>query len=91
MGMSAGKIDTVAEILRFTADGSSKKALQDKTGLTSDLLDKYLVLLESKNLVRILRDEKGKSESVKATERGIKFLDLYDAMHVKYLSISHSK
>lgn len=86
--MGPGNLDVIAAILQLGVDGSSKKILQDETELTPSLLDKQLALLESKNLVRILRDENGNIGSVKTTERGAKFLEMYEAMRAKYLSIN---
>jgi predicted transcriptional regulator len=89
--MSATNTDVAAAILEQSIDGSSKKALQHSTGLAFHLLDKHLVLLESKKLVRILRDENSKKESIKITQKGIKFLILYDAMYMKYILTATSK
>lgn len=89
-GMAAGNIDDVAAILESSINGSSKKGLQSETGLALELLNRHLPLLESKNLVRILRDKDGKHETIKITERGTRFLEIYQAMREKYLSIATS-
>jgi predicted transcriptional regulator len=83
--MHPGKVDVVAAILELCKDDFSKKALQ-KTGLASDMLNEQLALLESKHLIRILRDKQGKEESIKTTERGIKFLELYQSIMTRYLT-----
>ena len=84
--MLEGKVDEVAAILESSTNGSSKQALQDKLKITSSLLDEYLQMLLSKDLIRILRDKNRKSESIKTTERGERFLELYDSIKARYLT-----
>ena len=84
--MLEGKVDLVAAILESSIDGSSKQSLQDKLDITSILLDEYLQMLSSKNLVRIWKDKDRKSESIKTTERGERFLELYDSIKSRYLT-----
>jgi len=82
--MLEGKIDLVAAILESSINGSSKQALQDKLDITSNLLGEYLQMLSSRTLVKILKDRK--SESVNTTERGERFLELYDSIKTRYLT-----
>ena len=84
--MLEGKVDMVAAILESSTNGSSKQALENKLEITSRLLDEYLQMLLSKDLIRILRDKNRKSESVKTTERGERFLELYDSIKERYLT-----
>jgi len=84
--MLVGKIDLAAAILESSIKGSSKQALQNKLDITSNLLDEYLQMLSSKNLVRIWKDKERKSEGIKTTERGERFLELYDSIKTRYLT-----
>jgi len=84
--MLEGKVDLVAAILDSCINGSSKQSLKDKLDITSGLFDEYLQMLSSKNLVSILIDKSGKSESIKTTERGERFLELYDSIKTRYLT-----
>lgn len=84
--MRAGKVDYAAAILDFSIDGSSRRALVDKTGITSVLLEEYLDLLVSKDLVRLVHDKNGKHESIKTTDRGVRFLELYQSIKARYLT-----
>ena len=84
--MLEGKVDLVAAILQTSISGSSKQGLQVKLKVTSRVLDEYIKMLLSKDLIRILQDKKTKSESVKTTQRGEQFLELYDSIKARYLT-----
>lgn len=89
--MQKGKVDTVALILRLSRadNGVSKKKLQDESNLTVELLNDHLSTMVSKNLIEYVNAKSKRKEDViiRITERGVKFLDLYDAIKIKYLTI----
>jgi hypothetical protein len=81
-------------ILQLCRNGASKRVLQDRIGLSDREIDEYLDLLISKNLINIGPVSKGKEKDTKGitpTRRGVRFLDLYDAIRIKYLTASHKK
>jgi len=80
------KVDLVAAILDFSIQGASKRALQSQVKISSSMLDRYIQTLLSKDLVSILEDKSGKNQSIKTTERGEKFLQLYDSIRSRYLT-----
>jgi predicted transcriptional regulator len=84
-----GKVDTAASILELTAEGASKQYLMNRTDLSGDELQGYLTMLESKDLIRILKAKGGKeaAATIKITKRGIQFLNLYGSITAKYLTL----
>jgi len=85
-----GKIDTAASILELTTEGASKQYLKNRTNLSADVLEEYLTMLGSKDLVRILKARGGKEDAaatIKITKRGIQFLNLYNSVTAKYLTL----
>jgi predicted transcriptional regulator len=91
--MRAGKVDIVAAILQFSSKpaGSSTKELQRMTNLGAKQLDVYLKMVEKKHLITISASGNVKGlTSIKITERGNKFLDMYEAVKMKYLTASPS-
>ncbi|TLY03881.1 MAG: hypothetical protein E6K92_04250 [Thaumarchaeota archaeon] len=91
--MEAGKLDIVAAILQScsSAGGSSKKELRSKTDLGIKQLNELLKMMEVKNLISKPASDSGRHRiTVKITERGIKFLVMYDAVQMKYLTTSSS-
>ena len=86
LGMPDEKVDLVAAILNFSIQGASKQALQTEVKISSSMLDRYVKMLLSKDLISILADKSGKNQSIKITERGEKFLQLYDSIRTRYLT-----
>lgn len=84
-----GKVDTAASILELTTEGASKQYLKNRTDLSGDELEDYLTMLESKDLIRILKAKGGKevAATIKITKRGIQFLNLYGSITAKYLTL----
>jgi predicted transcriptional regulator len=84
-----GKVDTAASILELTTEGASTQYLKNRTDLSGDELENYLTMLESKDLIRILKSGSGKeaSATIKITKRGIQFLNLYGSITAKYLTL----
>lgn len=94
--MQRGKVDAVATILRLSRaeNGLSKKELQIKLDLPANLLNEYLAAMVSKNLVEYVhakRKRKNADETIRVTDRGIKFLELYDAVKIKYFTIASAR
>jgi predicted transcriptional regulator len=90
--MQRGTVDAVASILRLTRtnNGLSKKKLQEELDLPVVLLNHYLSTMVSKNLVEIVNEKgkrKGADKIIRITDRGIKFLELYDTIRTKYLTL----
>lgn len=79
-----GKVDIAAAILQLSVKETSQKALEEKTGISSKNLAEHLKTLQSKKLVSISKAD-GK---VRMTKRGSQFLDLYNSIHSKYLTVS---
>ncbi|HEY7733199.1 MAG TPA: winged helix-turn-helix domain-containing protein [Nitrososphaera sp.] len=84
-----GKVDTAASILELTTEGASRQYLKNRTDLSGDELENYLTMLESKDLIRILKSGIGKeaTATIKITKRGIQFLNLYGSITAKYLTL----
>jgi len=91
--MQAGKVDVVAAILQSCSGpgGSSKKELRSKTDLGIKQLNELLKTMEAKNLISKSASGSGRDRiTVKITERGTKFLVMYDVVKMKYLTASSS-
>ena len=91
--MQAGKLDIVAAILQSCSSpaGSSKKELRSKTNIGIKQLNELLKMMEAKNLISKSAPDSGRDRiTLKITERGIKFLVMYDAVKMKYLTASSS-
>ena len=84
--MQAGKVDVVAAILQYCSfpAGSSINELRTRTNLGAKQLNEYLNVMETKNLITISSPKK--SNEIKITQRGKRFLDMYDALRMKYLT-----
>jgi DNA-binding MarR family transcriptional regulator len=80
-----GKVDDAAAILELSTDDRSLGELARKLKTSRDELNTILTLLESKQLIRLRR--KANDIRVDITERGIKFLDLYNSLKSKFLKI----
>lgn len=81
-------------ILQLCAHGASRRVLQSKSGLDDRQLDEYLNLLISKNLINMIpstNKTENDSKGITPTDRGTRFLDLYNAIRVKYLTTSSTK
>lgn len=83
-----GKVDIAAAILKLSSKGVSKQVLENRTNLSASLLQEYLDLLKSKQLISIQVEGKDRTAIVKTTKRGTRFLNLYDSINVKYLTVS---
>jgi len=88
--MQTGKVDKVASILRFVRSHKSfsKKELKIKLDLPDNMINDCLNTLISKKLAEYV-DVKPKGigkKTMKITERGMKFLELYDAIRIRYLT-----
>ena len=79
-----GKVDIAARILEFASKEPSLKLLEAKMDLSNKVLDDNLKLLTSKDLIGISKTDK----KVSITKRGTKFLELYNSIHAKYLTVS---
>src|SRR5205809_2431735 len=91
--MQAGKVDVIAAILQSCSSpaGSSKKELRSKTNIGIKKLNDLLKMMEAKNLISKSASGNGRNRiTLKITERGIKFLLMYDAVRMKYLTASSS-
>ena len=83
------RTDIVALILELTKDKTmSTSDLQTKTNLSPAKLNQILELLVTKGLIRTTSGNKGKVTEITPTERGIAFLELYNAIKMKYLTVS---
>ena len=80
-----GKVDDAAALLELSIDDISPGELARKLKTSTDELNKIIKLLESKQLIRLLR--KNKDILVNITDRGLKFLDLYNSLSSKFLRI----
>lgn len=80
-----GKVDDAAAILELSIDDRSLVDLARKLKASNDELNKTITLLESKELIRLRR--KNNDTRVDITERGLKFLDLYNSLGSKFLKI----
>lgn len=80
-----GKVDDAAAILELSIDDRSLVDLARKLKASNDELNKTITLLESKELIRLRR--KNNDTRVDITERGLKFLDLYNSLRSKFLKI----
>jgi predicted transcriptional regulator len=94
--MQRGRVDSVASILRSsrTNNGLSKKKLQTESDLPAELLNDYLSTMLAKNLIEFdnaKNRKKGTEATIRITERGIKFLELYDAIKIKYFTAASAR
>lgn len=88
------KVEIAAMILHLCRNGASRRVLQARIGLDDRELDEYLGLLVSKNLINVGPTSKGierDSKGISPTGRGVRFLDLYNAIRIKYLTASSVK
>ena len=77
-----GKVDLTAAILELALKGIPSQSIQEKMNISPTDFGKHLRMLESKALINV-----SKPGRVKITKRGIRFLDLYNSIHARYLSI----
>ena len=80
-----GKVDDAASILELSIDDRSLVDLARRLKTSHDELNKTIALLESKELIRLRR--KNNDTRVDITERGLKFLDLYNSLSSKFLKL----
>jgi predicted transcriptional regulator len=87
--MSLDKVEITAMILQLCINGASRHELQSKTELEDGQLEEYLQLLISKKLINFGVDNRAKSRSkqVIPTDRGIRFLNMYEAIKIRYLTV----
>jgi predicted transcriptional regulator len=90
MGMQKGKVDDAASILRLirTVKGLSSKELKTKIELSPELVNYHLNMLVSKKLAELIdaKDRREDHQVIRITDRGTKFLELYEAIKIKYLT-----
>jgi predicted transcriptional regulator len=79
--MENPKVDVVAAILKYCI--SPKNELRK---IHHDQLDSYLEFLLSKNFIELQSVKRGNHDSAKTTEKGARFLELYDAIKFKYIT-----
>ena len=77
-----GKVDLTAAILELAVKESPMQSIQERLSISSADFSKHLQKLESKALISVSKPDK-----VKITKRGIQFLDLYNSIRARYLSI----
>lgn len=78
-----GKVDLAASILQLVSKETSPDLLLEKLHLSSKILDEQIRMLKSRDLITVSKG--GKSVSI--TKRGRRFLDLYDSIHSRYLTV----
>ncbi len=84
-----GKVDIAAAILEFALKGLSLQDLQARMSVSRGTLEENLTLLKSKDLISFQKGSKKEPTTiVRTTKRGIQFLNMYNSMSVKYLTIS---
>jgi predicted transcriptional regulator len=68
-----GKVDLAAVLLELVMNETSVQSLHERSGLSSRSIATQIKMLKTKKLV----DTLNAGRTVKITERGIQFLDLY--------------
>jgi predicted transcriptional regulator len=90
LGMQAGRVDTIASMLHLilTSKKLSRKEMTSKLDVHVDVIDELVETMISKNLAEYVegRGKNNEAPPIRITERGVKFLELYEAMRLKYLS-----
>lgn len=77
-----GKVDLTAALLELALTEIPAQSIQERLGLSPTDFGKHLLMLESKALISVSKPSK-----VKITKRGMQFLDLYNSISARYLSI----
>ena len=78
-----GKVDVAAMILDLASSEILAQDLKAKVDISSKSFGEQLRTLESRKLVRI----SGGERKVRITKRGSQFLDLYNSIHTRYLTV----
>ena len=78
-----GKVDVAAMILDVASKEILARDLEAKVNISSKSFTEQLKTLESRKLIRISPSER----KVKITKRGIQFLELYNSIHTRYLTV----
>jgi predicted transcriptional regulator len=90
LGMREGRVDTIASMLHLilTSKKSSRKEMISKLDVHDDVINELVETMISKNLAEYIegREKNNEAPAIRITERGIKFLELYEAMQLKYLN-----
>lgn len=76
--MRRGRFEIIGEILSLTADGDDgvvKTSIVYDANLNFNIANKYLSMLLEEGLVRMVD---GPTMKYKITERGLRFLDMYE-------------
>lgn len=80
-----GKVDDAAALLELSMKVASLRELARKLDIAHEQLEETITLLESKELIRLRH--KNKDTGVHITDRGLKFLDLYNSLRSKFLMV----
>ena len=79
-----GKVDVAAMILDVASEEILARDLEAKVNISSKSFTEQLKTLESRKLIRISPTER----KVKITKRGAQFLQLYNSIHTRYLTVA---
>jgi predicted transcriptional regulator len=74
------RIDILANLLSAARGGSLKTHLMYKANLSFVLATQYLSLLCESGLICEVLDEEMESKRYQTTEKGLKFLDIYESL-----------
>jgi predicted transcriptional regulator len=77
-----GKVDLTAAFLELALTESPTQSIQERLNISSADFSKHLQILESKALISVSPPDK-----VKITKRGMQFLELYNSIRARYLSL----
>jgi predicted transcriptional regulator len=75
-----GRFEIIGEILNLTADGGNgavKTSIVYRANLNFNIANRYLNMLLQEGLVRVVD---GPTMKYRITERGLKFLEMYEDM-----------
>lgn len=76
------RIDILANLLSAARGGSLKTHLMYRANLSFVLATQYLALLCESGLICEVLDEEMESKRYQTTEKGLKFLQIYDSLQI---------
>jgi hypothetical protein len=77
-----GKVDLTAAFLELALTDTPLQSIQERMSISPADFRKHLRMLESKALISVSEQDR-----VKISKRGLQFLDLYNSIRTRYLSI----